>query len=193
MEIFSKSHVRNFIFQIKKSYSCEVLKDLSFQICKQIEKLSLYKKAKTIAFYFAKNKEVSLKYLIGKAFLENKKVFLPKIWIKERTLTFHQIFSFADLKPGPFNLLEPPSKNPELKPKYFEIIFVPGVAFDFGKGRIGYGGGFYDKILNKTKAFKIGVAFSFQIFKELPLEKHDQKVDIIITERGIINGLEESN
>lgn len=87
--------------------------------------------------------------------------------------------------------MEPPSKNPELKPENFEIIFVPGVAFDLRKGRIGYGGGFYDKILRKTNAFKIGVAFSFQIFKKLPLEIHDQKVDIIITEKGIINGFDE--
>ena len=85
MEISSKSYIRTFILQIRKNYSFEVLKDLSFQICKQIEKISLYKKAKIIAFYFAKNKEVSLKYLIGKAFLENKKVFLPKTWIKEKT------------------------------------------------------------------------------------------------------------
>ncbi|PMP67003.1 MAG: 5-formyltetrahydrofolate cyclo-ligase [Thermodesulfobacterium geofontis] len=189
MEISSKSQIRIFIFELRKKYSSEILKKFSLQICKFIEGLPLYKKAKSIVFYFAKEKEVSLEYLIGKAFLEGKKVFLPKTWLEEKTLTFHQIFSFADLKPGPFELLEPPSKNPELKPENFEILFVPGVAFDLEKGRIGYGGGFYDKILCKTKAFKIGVAFSFQIFEKLPLEKYDQKVDIIVTEKGIINEL----
>jgi len=189
MENFSKSQIRSYIFQLRKKYSLEILKKFSFEICKLIESILLYKKSQKVAFYFAKDKEVSLEYLIGKAFLEDKKVYLPKTWLKEKTLTFHQIFSFSDLRPGPFGLLEPPFENPKLKPENFEIIFVPGVAFDLKKGRIGYGGGFYDKILKKTKAFKIGVAFSFQIFENLPLEKHDQKVDIIITEKRIINGL----
>lgn len=187
MKNSSKSQIRVFVFELRKKYPSEILKNFSLKICKFIEEYPLYKKAKNIAFYFAKEKEVSLEYLIGKAFLEGKRVFLPKTWLKEKNLTFHQIFSFADLKPGPFGLLEPSPENPELKPENFEIIFVPGVAFDLEKGRIGYGGGFYDKILSKTKAFKIGVAFSFQIFERLPLEKYDQRVDIIITEKGIIN------
>jgi 5-formyltetrahydrofolate cyclo-ligase len=188
-----KSQIRNIVFQLRNQQSSEVLKILSLQICKQIEEFSFYKKAKKIAFYFAKDKEPSLKYLIEKAILEGKEVFLPKTWLKDKTLTFHQIFSFSDLKPGPFGLMEPPSENPELKPEKFEIIFVPGVAFDLKKGRIGYGGGFYDRILKNTKALKIGIAFSFQIFDKLPLEEHDQKVDIIITEKGIINGFKNSD
>ncbi len=183
----SKSQIRIYVLQLRNKYSFDILKIFSSQICKQIEKLPSYNKAKTIAFYFAKNKEVSLGYLIGKAFLDSRKVFLPKTWLKEKTLTFHQIFSFSDLKPGPFGLLEPPLENPQLSPKEFDIIFVPGVAFDLEKGRIGYGGGFYDRILKDTKALKIGVAYSFQIFEKLPLEEHDQKVDMIITEKGIIN------
>ena len=106
--------------------------------------------------------------------------------MQKKTLTFHQVFSFSELVPGPFNLLEPPYQNPEIDIKKLDLIFVPGVAFDIKKGRIGYGGGFYDRVLVKTEAFKIGVAFSFQIFKKLPLEAHDQRVDVIITEKGLI-------
>lgn len=193
MSKFFKIQIRSFLFQFKKEYPLETLKRLSLQICKLIEKIPDYKRAIKIAFYFPKEREVSLKYLIGKSILEGKKVFLPKTWLEEKILTFHQIFSFADLRPGPFGLLEPPLENPELNPKDFDVMFVPGVAFDLKKGRIGYGGGFYDRILGNTKALKIGVAFSFQIFKELPLEKHDQKVDIIVTEKGIINGFKNSN
>ncbi len=185
----SKIQIRKLVFQRKREYNSEILKSFSFQICKNIEKLSFYKKAKLIAFYFAKTDEVSLEYLIGKAFLENKKVFLPKTWLKDKSLTFHQIFSFAYLKPGPYGLLEPPIENPQLPPESFDIIFVPGLAFDLDKGRIGYGGGFYDKVLKNIQTLKIGVAFSFQIFEKLPLEFHDQKVDIIVTEEKIINGI----
>jgi len=123
---------------------------------------------------------------MGRAFLEGKKVFLPRVHLRNRELSFHQIFSLSDVVPGPFSLKEPPLENPSIPPEKLELILVPGVAFDVKKGRIGYGGGFYDRALVKSRAFKIGVAFSFQIFQTLPLEAHDQKVDLIITEKGII-------
>lgn len=183
---FSKSEIRKYIYSIRQFLPLKKINKWSFEICKKIEKLDIYLKAKNIAFYFAKNGEVSLNYLIGKAFLENKKIFLPKTHLKEKTLTFHQIYSFSDLVPGPFKLLEPPYENPIIKLDKLDLIIVPGVAFDYSRGRIGYGGGFYDRVLAKTNAFKIGVAFSFQIFEKLPLELHDQKVDMIITEKEII-------
>ncbi len=183
---FSKKEIRKSIYTLRKSYSLELLNKWSEEICKKIAELPVYKKSNYIAFYFAKPGEVNLKSLIGKAFLEGKKVFLPKTHLQKKTLTFHQVFSFSELVPGPFNLLEPPYQNPEIDIKKLDLIFVPGVAFDIKKGRIGYGGGFYDRVLVKTKTFKIGVAFSFQIFEKLPLEAHDQRVDLIITEQGLI-------
>lgn len=84
MKNFSKSHIRISVFQLREKYSSETLKNLSLQICKFIEGFSLYKKAQKIAFYFAKDKEVSLEYLMGKAILEGKKVFLPKTWFKKK-------------------------------------------------------------------------------------------------------------
>jgi 5-formyltetrahydrofolate cyclo-ligase len=183
---FSKKEIRKSIYTLRKSYSLELLNKWSEEICKKIAELPVYKKSNYIAFYFAKPGEVNLKSLIGKAFLEGKKVFLPKTHLQKKTLTFHQVFSFSELVPGPFNLLEPPYQNPEIDIKKLDLIFVPGVAFDIKKGRIGYGGGFYDRVLVKIKTFKIGVAFSFQIFEKLPLEAHDQRVDLIITEQGLI-------
>ncbi len=182
-EEFSKKEIRKLIYTLRKKYSLKLLNKWSEKICRKIAELPVYKKNTYIAFYFAKTGEVDLKTLIGRAFLEGKKVFLPKTHLQEKILTFHQIFSFSELIPGAFDILEPPYQNPEIDIKKLELIIVPGVAFDMKKGRIGYGGGFYDRVLAKTKAFKIGVAFSFQIFEKLPLEPHDQKLDLIITER----------
>ncbi len=182
----SKKQIRKIIQKLRKEYPFEILEKWSKEICKRVAEQNVYKKSSYIAFYFAKSGEVDLKFLIGKAFLNRKKVFLPKTHLKEKRLSFHQIFSFSDLVPGPFNILEPFWKNPEIDVNRLDVIIVPGIAFDFNKGRIGYGGGFYDRVLANTKAFKIGVAFSFQIFERLPLEPHDQKVDLIITESLII-------
>lgn len=159
---------------------------MSLEICNFIEALKIYQTAKTIVYYYPKKGEVSLRYLMGKDLLR-RKVFLPKTWLKEKRLTFHQIFSFSNLKPGPFGLLEPPKENPEILPENIELIFVPGLAFDLSKGRIGYGGGFYDRVLPRVPGKKVGIAFSFQIFDKLPLEKHDCRVDLVITEKSIID------
>ena len=73
---------------------------------------------------------------------------------------------------------------------YPDILFIPLVAFDKKLNRLGYGGGFYDRYIQKIskikKIVKVGLAFSFQKLKTIPINKHDKKLDIIITERDIV-------
>ena len=73
---------------------------------------------------------------------------------------------------------------------YPDILFVPLVAFDRELNRLGYGGGFYDRYIQKIskikKVVKVGLAFSFQKLKIIPISKHDKKLDIIITDKEII-------
>jgi len=77
-----------------------------------------------------------------------------------------------------------------VKKVYPNILLIPLVGFDNQFNRLGYGGGFYDRYLskmkNKNKILKIGIGFSFQKVKNLPINKHDQKLDCIITEKKII-------
>ena len=90
------------------------------------------------------------------------------------------------LKLNKFGIPEPE----KIKKVYPDIIFVPLVAFDRRLYRIGYGGGYYDryihKITNKKKLFKIGIAHSCQKISKVPINKHDKKLDIIITEKYIL-------
>ena len=68
-----------------------------------------------------------------------------------------------------------------------DIIFVPGIAFDLKKNRIGYGKGYYDKFIQKTKSIFIGVCHDFQLIEGLPADLLDKKVNKILTEKRIIN------
>ena len=88
-----------------------------------------------------------------------------------------------------FGILEPENLNKELIP---DLILVPLVAFDSGLNRIGYGKGYYDRSLEKISKIKkktifLGIAYSFQKYNSIPINKHDFKLDYIFTERGIIN------
>ena len=88
-----------------------------------------------------------------------------------------------------FGILEPKNSNKEIIP---DVVLVPLVAFDDKLNRIGYGKGYYDRVLNKIRKIKnntifLGIAYSFQKCRSIPTNKYDFKLDYIFTERGIIN------
>ena len=92
------------------------------------------------------------------------------------------------LKINKFGMLEPALL---LNHKIPEIMLVPLLAFDNKKNRLGYGGGFYDRYLNKflkknTNIVTVGVAFSFQRYHKLPTNKDDVKLKYILTEKGLL-------
>ena len=112
-------------------------------------------------------------------------ISLPKI-AKNNKMDFFQ-WSFKEpLKINKFGIPETISN----KKVYPNILFIPLVGFDNKLNRLGYGGGYYDRYLSKikniTKTVKIGVGFSFQKIKKLPINKHDIKLDCVITEKEII-------
>ena len=97
-----------------------------------------------------------------------------------------EINSFDDLSPGALGVLEPsPEKRIRITPESINLVIIPGVAFDLQGGRIGYGKGYYDRFLEQTKAFRLALAFDFQIIDKVPTEKHDVPMNGILSESGI--------
>lgn len=95
-----------------------------------------------------------------------------------------------DLVPGYYNIPEPdPKKSLRLEPGEIDAAVIPGSVFDIHGGRLGYGGGYYDRFLlnDAPQAKRIGLAFELQVVDKVPLEPHDQPLDILITEKRIVN------
>jgi len=150
-----------------------------------------YKHSNTIFIYYPFGKEIDTRVIIKDALSKNKKVVLPKVIVDELTLFFITDIS-KELKPGILGILEPDiSQCLKADLKSIDLVIVPGLCFDLNFNRIGYGGGFYDKILEKisTKVKIIALAFDLQIFDNIPACSHDKKVDIIITESNIYRDL----
>ncbi len=81
----------------------------------------------------------------------------------------------------------PQPKGISVVPKEaLDVIIVPGICFDLRGYRIGFGNGFYDSYLENVSATKIGLAFEEQIIERLPAETHDERVDIIVTDKRVI-------
>lgn len=157
----------------------------------QLSKMSRYRDARSVLFYASKGNEARTKDLIAKALRSGKKVFLPITNMARQELEIAEIRNFdKDLKLGPFGIPEPANRT-ESEHEKIDLAIIPGLAFARNGARVGYGLGFYDKLLSKLKENnsnikKIGLAYNFQVFDEIKAEAHDQKIDVIVTETSLI-------
>ena len=175
----NKSQIRIKIFKIRKKNN---LKDLSINfdaLSKILNKIKI--RDKSIGGYFPYNYEVDAIKILNKL-EKNYLIGLPKIK-KNFQMDFFQWSSKDPLTINKYGIPEPTSK----KIIYPNILLVPLLAFDKYFNRIGYGGGYYDRYIKKIKTKKniltIGLAYSFQKVKEIPVNKYDKKLDYIITEK----------
>jgi 5-formyltetrahydrofolate cyclo-ligase len=154
----------------------------SERIREHLFSLPEYAKAKTVLLYMSKGHEVITHSMVFMA-CASKKVALP--------VTIGTDLKLADmdddsvLEPGAFGILEP--KGGFMDPRKVELAVVPGVAFDRMGGRIGYGRGYYDRLLSKLDCPIVALAYKEQLVDEVPREGHDVDVDYIITEDGVID------
>jgi 5-formyltetrahydrofolate cyclo-ligase len=151
------------------------------KIIEQIEKLPEFQQAKSVLMYIAIHGEVDLTQLFEK-YKEEKKFVLPRVNRQNNEMDLYHITSLEDLEKGTFSIPEPKTELEKIPMEQLGLAIIPGVAFALNGHRIGYGGGFYDRLLKKLSCAKIGVAYEFQIVENIQGEEHDSTVDTIITE-----------
>ena len=179
----NKSSLRRKILNLRKS-------SLNRRIKLNPKKLlSLIKKNKFsfkyIGCYYPSNYEIDTLEIINFLRKKNLHICLPIIK-KNHQMDFFEWSENDPLKINKYGIVEPVSK----KKMFPDIILLPLVAFDKNLNRLGYGGGFYDRYIYKIskikKVMKIGLSYSYQEVKNLPINIHDQKLDFVFTEKGII-------
>ena len=180
-----KENIRKRIKKIRNLLKPLVLRYKSRIIMKKLFSLPGFRKAKKVMFYVSFNNEVNTYSMIKRALKIGKQVYVPITDFKNRKLSISRIRVFPDdLERSKYGILEPKKGKREIfKGNKIDIIIVPGVGFDCEGNRLGYGGGFYDRLLQRVKTVKVGIAFDFQVLRSIPINKNDQKLDIIITEK----------
>ncbi len=142
----------------------------------------VFRRAEHVAFYYGIAPEVETGSFLKKI-LKDKKIYLPRSGPKKSLVLCRVRSLFKDLRKGAYNIREPRAFCEKRPARQMDIIIVPGVAFDKNGGRLGRGGGYYDRLLrNAKKIVKIGVCFQEQIVKKVPMNMHDVKVDRVITD-----------
>ena len=178
-----KSKIRKKIINIRKKNNLQNIKFSFLKIFKEIKK-NISKK-KIIGVYYPVNFEVDILKFLNK--LKNKNIQLSLPVIKKNSEMDFYTWSNTDLlKLNKYGIPEPE----QIKKVIPDILLVPIVAFDNRLYRIGYGGGYYDRYINKFSSkknlLKIGIAYSCQKINRVPANNYDKKLDIIITEKYIL-------
>ena len=138
--------------------------------------------AKSVYAYMALSWETGTEELLEYFWKQDVQVAFPRVLGDE--MEFFKVNSLEDLEPGAFRIMEPKAHCEQVDwPE--AVIMVPGIAFTRDGKRLGKGGGYYDKYLDRYPGHKtVAFAYEFQIVSELPAELHDQPVDHLITETG---------
>ncbi len=131
--------------------------------------------------------EIDVRPVLQVVAAEGKEVYLPVVETKDEPLIFRRWRPGDVLETSSFDVEEPAADQPAGTP---DCLIVPLLAFDKGGYRLGYGGGFYDRTIAALKAaglcLTIGAAYAGQLMDHLPRESHDQPLDMIVTEKGVM-------
>jgi len=179
----SKSQIRNKTFKIRKKLFDKDLKIDSDKFISFLKKNRL--NLKNFGGYYPSNYEIDDLAILDLLEKKNFKVSLPIIK-KDNQMNFYRWSRSDPLRVNKFGIPEPVSS----KIFYPDILLVPLVAYDNHLNRLGYGGGYYDRYIEKLektkKIIKIGLAFSFQKISSIPIDQYDKRLDFIITEKEIL-------
>lgn len=182
--IKDKKNLRKSAESARDSIEPGVRQEKSKIIAEKFAALPEYKTVKTILLYYPFRSEPDIRIIIDKALCDGKKVVLPKV--KGNILKLFYVNDIAaQLKSGAFGIMEPDEdKCIEAATNDIELALVPGVCFDRYLNRLGYGGGFYDRLIPflPASAKKISVCFQKQMVDKIPSGKYDIAVDMVISE-----------
>ena len=182
-----KKQLRKYIQNKRDNLALGLRNKKSKEIALKFLKTTDYLNSKNIFIFYPFRSEIDTTIIIKKALKESKNIILPRV---EGTLLNLYFINdvYTQLQEGSYRIMEPiPSSCTRAHVSDINLAIVPGIAFDRNLNRLGYGGGFYDKIIRNLpqNIKKIALSFDIQIVPNIPVQDHDIKIDIIITESKI--------
>ena len=182
-----KKILRKKLLSMRKQLSEEFVCNASNSIYHHILNTKILNFNNILAYSDFQNEVVTddiINYLLSK----KRAVYLPKCNIEDKTFRTVKIFGNDSFEHNIYGILEPQNDSDTFDKQIIDCAIVPGIAFDTEGNRIGFGCGYYDKFLmNNSNVYKIGLCYEFQIVKKIENDVYDIPMDIIITEKRIID------
>lgn len=184
-----KSETRKRVLAAREALDPSARRDFSERVTAQLLELSAYRDAALVAAYVGFGSELDTSFFLKDLAGRGKRLALPRVDKPSRSIKLHAVRDPASqLAPGVWGIREPrPDLCPEVALGEVDFVLVPGVAFTARCERLGYGGGYYDRLiraLDGRAALVVG-AFGMQVVAELPLTPTDRTVDLVVTEGAI--------
>ncbi|MDD5622123.1 MAG: 5-formyltetrahydrofolate cyclo-ligase [Actinomycetota bacterium] len=184
---FLKKNIRKILQDKRDNLLIPFRKEVSNIIAEKFFDTDYYTDSNNILIYYPFGSEVDTTIVINKALKDGKNIILPRV-SGQRLKLFYVDDTKKQLKRGAYGIMEPNSVLCEkAKISDMDLAVVPGVVFDRNLNRLGYGRGFYDRLLAHIpkRVKKISLCFDIQVIDMIPVSKNDIKVDLLITDTGI--------
>ena len=173
-----KKELRRKIKDLKRQMSAEQIENASARLGQLFAALPQYRQARTIYGYLPYNQEVRTTAMLEQALLDGKRVAVPKIYGDE--MKFIYLEDLSQVEKSSFGIPEPVADGP-VAGDPTALVLMPGLAFTQNGDRMGYGGGFYDKYLEKEPDHPtVALCYDFQIVDEIPTDDYDIPVDLVL-------------
>ena len=173
-----KAELREEMRAEAKRHSAEERADASRRICERIRAKAVWKQAVKILLFVPTAHEPDIWPLVG----DGKQVSLPAFDGKLGRYQAREIKHDTDLVLGQFGIREPIPSSPLADLATLDVVLAPGIAFALDGSRLGRGKGYYDRLLEKVHATKIGVCFDWQVLPRIPGDDHDIRMDHIVAQ-----------
>lgn len=182
-----KADVRKYCLAQRALLSESERRNKSLLIEKKLTEMWEFRKAHTVMLFLNFRDEVETTDLAEWVIGHNKQLVLPRCASKGILQLFEVRDLSTDLESGAWGIREPKRTDTETDPKEIDIVVVPGVGFDRQGNRLGYGGGFYDRLFTRLKPNtpRLALAFECQIISNVPVDIHDAKMTKLITEKAV--------
>ena len=173
-----KTALRRQIRELKRQMTSEQIEDASARLAERFFKSDAYRAAKTVYGYLPYNQEVRTVPMLEQALRDGKRVAVPKVYGEEMRFILMEDLSKVEI--GYAGIPEPIADGPVAQDPT-ALVLMPGLAFDAAGHRVGYGGGFYDKFLEKEPDHPtVALCYDFQMLPHLETDVHDIPVDTVL-------------
>jgi 5-formyltetrahydrofolate cyclo-ligase len=176
----AKAELRSKIRALLEKISPAVRAVESIGLCERLK--DQMPSAHTILFFAPLPEELDIWPVLELALALGTTCALPFFDADKKTYGAKEIGKLAsDIVTGKFGVREPAAGCAEIPFDKFDLVLVPGTAFDLHGNRLGRGRGFYDRLLEKASGVKCGICYDLQLLENIPTEPHDAKVDFVLT------------